>query len=138
MRNEDRINRNLVWPPPAGEVLDLDLLFSRDPTQNQVRNVFIKCIPVQLGRWINHITHSIINWEECCLREYDHARKKFCCFCFIPYFLYLWEIENPSSPLPTLVEKIRNSKWTIPVRVWNDAKPRLLTHQFSKTITLPP
>ena len=136
LRQEDRVNRNLVWPPPGAEKVDLDLLFRRDSTQNEVRSVFIYCLAVHLGRWIYHGVHSIGNWEECCLREYDRAITKFCRLCFVRYFLYLWE--NHSSGLPPIVAKIRNSRWTIPLGIWEDVNRRLITLPFSNTIIQPP
>ena len=137
LRNEDRTNINLVWPPPGAEELDLDIIFSADPTQNHVRSLFMYCLAVHLGRWIYHSVHSIGNWEECCLREYDRAITKFCCLCFVRYFLYLWEKENPSSGLPPIVAKIRNSRWTIPLGIWEDVNRRLITLPFSNTIIQP-
>ena len=138
LRNEDRTNRNLLWPPPGAEEVDLDILFSADPTQNHVRSLFIYCLAVHLGRWIYHSVHSNGNREECCRREHYLAKEKFCCLCFLRYFLFRWETDNPSSPLSPLVAKIRTCKWRIPDRLWEDAKRRLLTLTFSPTTIQPP
>ena len=138
MRKEDRINCNLMWPAPPCKDVDLNTLPRLIAIQNHVGSVFLYFLAVHLRSWIYFLAQSTGNWAECCLREYDRAREKFCCVCFVRYFLYLWHKENHSSELPPMVAKIQNCKWTIPVVVWDDAKTRLFNLRFSKTITQPP
>ncbi len=138
MRNEDRLSRHLVWPPPGAEEVDLDILFSADPTQNHVRSLFIYCLACHLGRWIYHSVHSIGNWEECCRRDHYLAKEKFCCLCFLRYFLYRWETQNHSSPLSPVVAKIRTCQCSFPDSSWDDAKARLVNLTFSNNRFQPP
>ena len=134
MREEDRTNKKLVWPPVGGEEVDLENLFS---LSKDVRRVFVYCLAVHLGRWINLIAHSTENWEASCQREYEKAMEKFCYHCFLRYFLYLWEAKHFSSAQAALVGKIRNSTWSIPMAAFDEAKTRLLSLRFSTTITQP-
>ena len=135
MRQEDRTNKKLVWPPPAGEELDLEKVFELN---KDVRSVFVFSLALHLGRWIFLMAHSTENWEASCQREYEKAKGKFCFLCFLRYFLYLWENENPSSSLQPVVAKIRSYKWSIPGRLWEETKQQLITLKFSNTINQPP
>ena len=128
MRQEDRSNKNMVWPPPGGEEIDLEHHFSMN---KDVRSVFIYCLAVHLGRWIYLMTHSTENWEASCQHEYEKAKEKCCYVCFLRYFLYLWEAEHSSSTQSALVTKIRNSTWSIPMLAFDEAKTRLLSLRFS-------
>ena len=112
LTQEDRLNRNLVWPPVGVEEVDLENLFR---LSKDVRSVFTYCLAVHLGRWIYLMTHSTENWEASCQREYEKAKEKLCYLCFFRYFLYLWEVQHTSSAQSALVAKIRNSTWSIPI-----------------------
>ena len=134
LRQEDKTNKDLVWPPVGVEEVDLENLFC---LSKDVRGVFVYCLAVHLGRWIYLITHSKENWEASCQREYEKAKEKFCYLCFLRYFLYLWKAEHPSSAHSALVAKIRNSTWSIPMAAFDEAKTRLLSLRFSNTIIHP-
>jgi len=147
LAQEDRLNRNLVWPPVGVEEVDLENLFS---LSKDVRSVFVYCLAVHLGRWIYLMTHSTENWEASCQREYDKAKEKFCYLCFLRHFLYLWEVQHSSSAQSAvvakirnstwsipLVAKIRNSTWSIPLVAFDEAKTQLLSLRYSHTITHP-
>ena len=110
LRPEDRTNRNLVWQSVGAEEVDLEKVFEQNTTEKDVRGVFVYSLAVHLGRWINLAAHATGNWEESCKREHDLAKKNFCCLCFLRYFFYRWETENPSSPLSPVVPKIRSCK----------------------------
>ena len=133
LRPEDRTNRNLVWSSVGREEVDLEKVFEHNPTEKDVREVFAYCLAVHLGRWINLMTESTENWEARCQRENELAKKKFCCLCFLRYFLYRWETQNHSSSLSPVVAKIRSCKWIIPDRIWDDAKCRLVNLTSSNT-----
>jgi len=138
LRPEDRTNRNLVWPSVGGEEVDLEKLFTHCAIEKDIREVFVYCLAVHLGRWINSMAHSTGNWEESCKREQDLAKKKFCCLCFLRYFLHRWKTENHYLPLPPLVAKIQSCKWTIPDGIWEDAKRQLINLTFSNSRIQPP
>ena len=131
---EDRLNRNLVWPPVGVEEVHLENLFR---LSKDVRSVFVYCLAVHLGRWIYLMTHSTENWEASCQREYEKAKEKLCNLCFLRYFLYIWEVQHASSAQSAVLAKIRNSTWSIPLVAFDEAKTQLLSLRYSKTITHP-
>ena len=61
MREEDRANRNLVWPPVGAEEVDLEKLFTHCAIEKDIREVFVYCLAVHLGRWINSMAYSTGN-----------------------------------------------------------------------------
>ena len=71
LRPEDRTNRNLVWPSVGGEEVDLENVFELNTTEKDVREVFVYCLAVPSGSWINYMPRSTGNWDESCRREQD-------------------------------------------------------------------